>query len=287
MFNSSSIMQAQSLFTHNLISDIESSSNAAGVGASVPGDVGAMAQVYQPVLGELVFGKFIKDEDANGGVVDEDDSPLLLDDSTPCTATSSLESAVDEFFFKSENPTPMFEFEDPTPSGQWTSLFDDNITITQKDVQMATDLGVEIDENVDKNHEERQKSQESLVIPKSSFLPTPVIEEDKLFKSPSTTQSSSIGTNGGVKSNKISKKIDHLGVVSYNRKNRSVPLSPVIAESDDPTATKRARNTEAARRSRARKLMRMTQLEDKVEELLTKNSQLEEEIKRLTSLLNR
>ncbi|CAR27900.1 hypothetical protein ZYGR_0N03870 [Zygosaccharomyces rouxii] len=80
-------------------------------------------------------------------------------------------------------------------------------------------------------------------------------------------------------------KVDKLGVVSYNRKNRNAPLTPVLCESDDPVAMKRARNTEAARRSRARKLERMSQLEERVEELLAKNEELEKRNRQLEQRL--
>lgn len=80
-------------------------------------------------------------------------------------------------------------------------------------------------------------------------------------------------------------KVDKLGVVSYNRKNRNTPLTPVVCESDDPVALKRARNTEAARRSRARKLERMSQLEERVEQLLAKNEELERRNRQLEQRL--
>ncbi|ODV75014.1 amino acid starvation-responsive transcription factor GCN4 CYBJADRAFT_114644, partial [Cyberlindnera jadinii NRRL Y-1542] len=59
----------------------------------------------------------------------------------------------------------------------------------------------------------------------------------------------------------------------------------IVVDSSDPIAAKRARNTEAARRSRARKMERMSQLEDKVEELQEKNEALEQEVERLRALL--
>lgn len=72
-------------------------------------------------------------------------------------------------------------------------------------------------------------------------------------------------------------KKDSLGITIYNRKPRSQPLAPVVVEqSSDTVAVKRARNTEAARRSRARKLERMTQLESKVEELIAFQKQLQD-----------
>lgn len=72
-------------------------------------------------------------------------------------------------------------------------------------------------------------------------------------------------------------KKDAMGITVYNRKPRSMPLGPVVAESDDNVSVKRARNTEAARRSRARKLERMSQLEAKVAELMALNCSLEQE----------
>ncbi len=80
-------------------------------------------------------------------------------------------------------------------------------------------------------------------------------------------------------------KRDHLGCIPYNRKHRSTPLTEiVIPEGADNAAQKRARNTEAARRSRARKMERMNQLEEKVEELISRNKELEDEVARLRKL---
>lgn len=86
-------------------------------------------------------------------------------------------------------------------------------------------------------------------------------------------------------------KKDALGITAYNRKPRSTPLSPIIippttsssspngeeGQGADTVTVKRARNTAAARRSRARKLERMTQLEAKVQELLEMNEALQGE----------
>lgn len=81
------------------------------------------------------------------------------------------------------------------------------------------------------------------------------------------------------------RKIDHLGVVAYSKKLRSQPLKPIAVANDDPAAMKRARNTEAARRSRARKMERMSQLEERVEQLMDVNKSLETEVERLKGLL--
>ncbi|GMM29602.1 amino acid starvation-responsive transcription factor [Martiniozyma asiatica (nom. inval.)] len=88
------------------------------------------------------------------------------------------------------------------------------------------------------------------------------------------------------KANNGSRK-DNLGCTPYTRKQRSAPLPPVVAKSGDVASIKRARNTEAARRSRARKMERMTQLETKCEDLIKENEELKMELKALKSLLGR
>lgn len=113
-----------------------------------------------------------------------------------------------------------------------------------------------------------QKTLGQLFTPKtSSTLPTPVLDNESLKPSKSST------------------KMDHLGCVTYSKKHRSLPLPPLETESSDPVAMKRAKNTEAARRSRARKMERMSQLEDKVEILMGEKSELLLEVSRLRELL--
>lgn len=100
----------------------------------------------------------------------------------------------------------------------------------------------------------------------SSTLPTPQLD----MKKPSSKKA----------------KVDHLGCVTYSKKQRSQTLEPISFDGiEDSAALKRAKNTEAARRSRARKMERMTQLEERVEELMGENSKLVDEVERLKSLL--
>ena len=83
-------------------------------------------------------------------------------------------------------------------------------------------------------------------------------------------------------------KIDELGCTPYTRKQRFNPLPPIIIKNDgDAASIKRARNTEAARRSRARKMERMSQLENKCEDLINENNLLKLEIENLKNLLNK
>ncbi|KAI3403133.2 GCN4 [Candida oxycetoniae] len=112
----------------------------------------------------------------------------------------------------------------------------------------------------------------------SSTLPTPQLD----VKRPATTTPTTPTTNTFTKK----AAVDHLGCVSYSKKQRSQSLKPIdLSGIEDLTVLKRAKNTEAARRSRARKMERMSQLEDRVGGLLKENSQLSLEVERLKSLL--
>ncbi|CCD23021.1 amino acid starvation-responsive transcription factor GCN4 NDAI_0A08680 [Naumovozyma dairenensis CBS 421] len=267
--------------------------------------VSSSSSLNHPLIGEMVFDKFIKKEEEEEE--QQESIPmnefLSLNDSD--FNNNELDSAVvDAFFSSTSDSTPMFEFEsldgtnnDNDPK-QWTSLFDNDIPIITEEDVVLTDKAVELThdqvsssllntENFTIQKHEQQPMPEK-AINTMSFLPTPMIEEAKLSQ---TNNNNNMKKQGKVskKNNNSSSpgvKVDHLGVVAYNRKNRSVPLTPVVTESDDPVVLKRARNTEAARRSRARKLQRMNQLEEKVEELLSRNSDLENEVQRLRNLLD-
>lgn len=81
-------------------------------------------------------------------------------------------------------------------------------------------------------------------------------------------------------------KLDKFGCIAYTRKQRSAPLPPVVPQGSDMASLKRARNTEAARRSRARKMKRMAQLEGKCEKLTAENERLKAEIESLKQRLS-
>lgn len=237
----------------------------------------------------VLFDTFLQDNQI-------DDSPMIS------SLNNGLDDAVVEAFFNSStDSTPMFSYDNVSSSNtgddqKWSSLFDDDIpVITEEDVAQ-NDKMIESTQNLVDLHETTTVT---------SFLPTPIIEDAKLptmrnancVSKPSRNHAdvSIVATNviSNLKQNSSESnindsktKLDHLGIVSYNRKNRSTPLTPVIPESSDPAALKRARNTEAARRSRARKLKRMNQLEEKVEELLNRNASLENEVTKLKSLLS-
>ncbi|GIJ81826.1 hypothetical protein Asppvi_000329 [Aspergillus pseudoviridinutans] len=60
--------------------------------------------------------------------------------------------------------------------------------------------------------------------------------------------------------------VKHSTVAGVNARQRK-PLPPIKVDSSDPVALKRARNTEAARKSRARKLERQDEMERRIREL--------------------
>lgn len=174
---------------------------------------------------------------------------------TPMSSTISgdldLSSSSDSLIF---GGSPLFddaELEDPNT---WDSLFTD---VAQSD---DTSSGLQLPPCLPESAALEEISIKSEVI-------TPVASDAKTNKRKREIESSE----------EVYKK-DSLGITAYNRKPRSAPLVPIIIDEDgDTVQAKRARNTAAARRSRARKLERMSQLEEKVEELLALNKSLQGE----------
>ncbi|SCU91318.1 LAMI_0E05424g1_1 [Lachancea mirantina] len=229
----------------------------------------------RPAFGELVFDKFVpRDEPVVKQEEQVQSLSLALGAASASAASSAdLQDSVGDFF-SSADSTPLFELESlqTSPHG-WDPLFNDDIPINVGDSGAAA---AEVAEVSEASVEPSRKPSAAPLAPADAFLPTPVIEDAHPFFTSKTKRKSSSAVHKP-------DRFDRLGVISYNRKMRSVPLTPVVPESNDPVAQKRARNTEAARRSRARKLQRMNQLELKVEELLQRNAELENEITRLKS----
>lgn len=188
-------------------------------------------------------------------------------------------SVVDAFFSSSDDTTPMFESsQQEQQQGQlsslstdWTPLFDSTApVVTNADVISAGESMLTF---VTENNSTSRQAQPNLV---------PLLENGHSNKCKTTNR---VCKPSSTTTTTTSEQLDRLGVIPYKRKVRTQPLLPIVPASNDPAAIKRAKNTEAARRSRARKLKRMTQLEEKVESLLSEKCALEREVCRLKELL--
>jgi len=183
---------------------------------------------------------------------------------TPSTATISPKElmstqTVSSGVFSDIERSPLFDDVDLGDINKWPSLFQDG-----PEPSMVNE------------------SKESVPEVKEEF------EEAEQVYSPSSNVEGFAPPKGKRKRSESpthNEKKDALGFTVYSRKPRSMPLTPVVVEDgDDCVAVKRARNTEAARRSRARKMERMGQLEEKVHELISKNCELDKEVRRLKDL---
>ncbi|KAF5101296.1 hypothetical protein D0Z00_000966 [Geotrichum galactomycetum] len=184
------------------------------------------------------------------------------------TEISSSTSSEDLLF----GGSPLFEGDAGDPN-TWTSLFAPDESVDTDGMLEQISIKPEVITPVI----EVPPQVESLVVSEVQDdvapLSTPKCNKRK-------RRESSLDSNGQYKK-------DALGITAYSRKPRSAPLAPIVVdESCDTVQAKRARNTAAARRSRARKLERMTQLEDKVAQLLALNNALESENSQLKTDLS-
>lgn len=180
---------------------------------------------------------------------------LMMDASAPPSAsftdlsTPSFESPG----YFSQDTSPMFtEMEFPAGHEEWDPLFPTNDTDAFSAAFDSTTLEVAA----------------AMPPPKASVPPeSPAVPPSPVVKNTSSPASSPSPSRGSVMPSTVA------GVNAHHRK----PLPPVKFDSTDPVAVKRARNTEAARKSRARKLQRTDQLEFRIAEL---EKSLEESQKR-------
>lgn len=187
---------------------------------------------------------------------------------TPSTGTISPKELIgNEMFPDLGNASPLFEDADLGHIDSWESLFpapvDEEKTSTKEQAQQSQP----------QIKQEPQEDEGTTISTRStaSASPAPSSNPKKRRKSADPEDEP-----------KYNEKKDEMGFTVYSRKPRSTPLSPVVVpDGQDSVAVKRARNTEAARRSRARKMERMSQLEQKVSELLTRNAELERQIEEL------
>lgn len=202
-----------------------------------------------------------------------DQSPIEIHSEVLESVFSTTLEDKDQLF----TDTPMFEELDFILDGtkvnskeDWVSLFKDdtsaeaNPSYTEKDDVLDDLFGDDFKESLDFAPALNKAEAKQLETPMTPMLSTPHMADDSALKK---------------------RRVDHMGCVTLAKKQRSQPLKPLAIENGDPVAMKRARNTEAARRSRARKMERMSQLETKVDELVQDKNELMDEVSRLKRLL--
>lgn len=207
------------------------------------------------------------------GAVDE--SPILVHTDVLDSVFSTTLDQNDQLI----SHTPMFDELDFIMDGNkvnlkddWVSLFKDEPVAEPAVPAKEEDLGDLFADEEPEPVFAVPEAPKQLETPMTPALATPVLDRKR--------------TSSVSSASKVSKRrVDHLGVTSYSKKQRSQPLKPIDMESQDPAALKRAKNTEAARRLRARKMERMSQLEEKVEVLMREKQDLASEVIRLRELL--
>lgn len=160
----------------------------------------------------------------------------------------------------SQNPSPMFTDLDFAGHEEWPSLFEGAPEIN------AFDLA-----NLDSLHAEAPlKSQ-----PEKPVLKVNTASRSPMKRSISSMASPPVPANGGKKHSTTS------GVNARARKN----LSPIEFDPNDPVAAKRARNTEAARKSRAKKMEQQASADQRIAVLNKLLAERDEEIANLKAQL--
>ena len=157
----------------------------------------------------------------------------------------------------SQNPSPLFTDVDFMGQDDWAPLFHDGSAVAKPhmfDINASSF-------NVAANFVEPKKE----VQPTIEMSPAPKRVASK---------SSPISASGTTKHSSVSG-------ISRQRKD----LSPVEFDPTDPVAAKRARNTEAARKSRAKKMQRQANAESRIRELEEQLAQRDELIANLQAQL--
>jgi len=182
---------------------------------------------------------------------------LMMDASAPPSATFTDLSTPPSFEspgYFSQDTSPMFtELEFPAGHEQWDPLFPTNDTDAFSAAFDSTAMEVAT----------------AMPPPKASLPPIPPSPVVKAPSSPAPQAAPSPSPSRASSAKPSS-------VAGVNARQRK-PLPVIKYDSNDPVAVKRARNTEAARKSRARKLQRQDELERRIAEL---EKSLEESQKR-------
>lgn len=238
------------------------------------------------VLGESVFSQFIKTQDPElestfGFQKFEEEDKLST--SVGTITPMALHSASIESIFSPNILETSPIFDDVELESTWKPLF----SLNEMEVPEPSFSSNSFATDIEPLPVQAEPVNETHCIPSPAdspnFTTSPICTKSKRSSSEAGFELAAYPLKRSESISNSPKDAD--GIITYNRKQRSQPLSPIVVESDDPVVQKRARNTEAARRSRARKMERMNQLEDKVDALKQENIQLQEEVQRLRALL--
>ncbi|KAJ5679390.1 hypothetical protein N7462_007634 [Penicillium macrosclerotiorum] len=218
--------------------------------------MGSPIDLGQLPLGSEVDGAF--SPVAPAGTISPKD--LMFDASVPPSGTFTDLSTppYDSPATFSQNPSPLFTDVDYMGQEVWSPLFHDASTSNAFDASF--DVTAALAET-----QQPQKKQE---------MSQPAMPLSPVSRRAAAAKSSPISATGSAKPSSVAG-------ISRNRKE----LSPVEFDPSDPVAAKRARNTEAARKSRAKKLERQANAEQRIAELMRQLAERDERIANLEAQL--
>ncbi|OUT20410.1 hypothetical protein CAS74_004660 [Pichia kudriavzevii] len=222
------------------------------------------------LLLETLDLNLMKDDGASSPV-----SPIVDEQLTPLLSMVIFDSV-----FKN-NESPLSSDSSESYDSDLNGLFGLNDGVPCKSLD-DDDIFKALDFNADL--ETRSKSSGPLMVTTTS--PSIIMESPGPSKRSYSTADLDSGSSDNKRQQTASQTKDKLGCTPYTRKQRSSPLPPVVPKGEDSASLKRARNTEAARRSRARKMERMSQLENKCEGLIKENESLKAQLEHLKKLLD-
>ncbi|KAJ5935390.1 hypothetical protein N7466_004937 [Penicillium verhagenii] len=218
----------------------------------------------------LTFDDFLRQEtsalspEAPAGTISPQD--LMFDHSIPPSGTFTdlstppFDSPAGTF---SQNPSPMFADVEFMGNDEWPPLFHDGA------VGNAIPSGLfDTPEFASALAEPKKQMQPSIEMSPAS---KPLTISTGYKSSPVSAPMSATGTTR------------HSSVAGISRQRKD--LSPIEFDPNDPVATKRARNTEAARKSRAKKLARQNSAETRIQALEDQISERDERIANLEAQL--
>lgn len=270
-------MQANSFSTATFFDLFEQQSlpHFQGTGALTP-ESSDESSKPRKVVAENVFSHFAKKEEEDFNFLNFD---FVAPTTPPGTVSPSLlhSASVESIFSESQSGTPMFDEIPLTGAEELKSLFD-------------ADFDIPIIPKVEAPSVPVLPDFVAGVAPLPTPSPAPIAVKIERDVRPGAKRSASEAEFSIPTDNKRSLSLPNASFgasedCQQSQEARGMPLEPVVCDSDDPVALKRARNTEAARRSRARKVERMSVLESRVEDLTKVNKALEEEVLRLRALL--